>query len=118
MRDIPEIMVQYDILNKKIAEINLHRESPDLSMKRKEQLLRKNYYRQYISRQDSASQRRQMSYEKPLLSPSVQTPQQNLQGSSRQVALNSNQPVHQHYGRQIFSSQSTPKYSIVTRAQP
>ena len=55
MRDIPEIMVQYDILNKKIAEINLHRESPDMAMKRKEQLLRKNYYRQYISRQDSAS---------------------------------------------------------------
>ncbi|TNV84563.1 hypothetical protein FGO68_gene913 [Halteria grandinella] len=101
-------LVSYEMLNRKLAEANIIAGSPDL-IKRKEQMIRKNYYRQYISRQDSASQRRIATYERPLIQASVQTPQSN----GRMIQP----PVNQYYGRQIFSSQSTPKYNMISRLE-
>lgn len=52
-----------DLINKRLIEANIQRSvSPD--MRRKEHMIRKNYYRQYISRQESASQKRYVSVDR------------------------------------------------------
>ena len=54
-----------DLINKKLVEANIQRSvSPD--MRRKEHMIRKNYYRQYISRQESASQKRYISVDRAI----------------------------------------------------